>query len=42
MFVLYIILVAAIMVVFVQLFDRDYGLLNWVLYLVGAGSIDFA
>ncbi|WP_232668361.1 carbohydrate ABC transporter permease [Pseudonocardia sp. TRM90224] len=38
----YITSVAATAIVFAQLFDRDYGLLNWLLGLVGVGSIDFA
>ncbi|MEJ3653162.1 sugar ABC transporter permease [Actinomycetes bacterium KLBMP 9759] len=37
----YITSVAATAIVFAQLFDRDYGLLNWLLGLVGIGSIDF-
>lgn len=37
----YITSVAATAIVFGQLFDRDYGLLNWLLGLVGIGSIDF-
>jgi cellobiose transport system permease protein len=41
MLVPYITSVAATTVVFAQLFDRDYGLLNWVLHLVGVGPIDF-
>jgi cellobiose transport system permease protein len=38
----YITSVAATAIVFAQMFDRDYGLLNWLLGLVGIGSIDFA
>jgi cellobiose transport system permease protein len=41
MLVPYITSVAATTVVFAQLFDRDYGLLNWVLHLVGIGPVDF-
>ena len=41
MLVPYITSVAATTVVFAQLFDRDYGLLNWLLHLVGAGPVDF-
>ncbi|MFF0269955.1 carbohydrate ABC transporter permease [Kribbella sp. NPDC004536] len=41
MLVPYITSVAATTIVFAQLFDRDYGLLNWLLHLVGAGPIDF-
>lgn len=41
MLVPYITSVAATTVVFAQLFDRDYGMLNWVLHLVGVGPIDF-
>jgi cellobiose transport system permease protein len=37
----YITSVAATAIVFAQMFDRDYGLLNWLLGLVGIGSIDF-
>ncbi|MCE6998727.1 sugar ABC transporter permease [Saccharothrix sp. S26] len=37
----YITSVAATAVVFAQLFDRDYGLLNWLLGLVGVEPIDF-
>jgi cellobiose transport system permease protein len=37
----YITSVAATAIVFVQLFDRDYGLLNWLLGLVGVEPIDF-
>ena len=33
--------VAATAIVFAQMFDRDYGLLNWLLGLVGISSIDF-
>ena len=38
----YITSVAATTIVFAQLFDRDYGLLNWFLELLGFGHIDFA
>ncbi|MEU4769911.1 sugar ABC transporter permease [Actinosynnema sp. NPDC023794] len=38
----YITSVAATAVVFAQLFDRDYGLLNWLIGLVGIDPIDFA
>ncbi|TDO55210.1 cellobiose transport system permease protein [Kribbella sp. VKM Ac-2571] len=41
MLVPYITSVAATTVVFAQLFDRDYGLLNWALHLVGVGPVDF-
>jgi cellobiose transport system permease protein len=41
MLVPYITSVAATAIVFAQLFDRDYGLLNWLLGLVGIGHIDF-
>lgn len=41
MLVPYITSVAATTVVFAQLFDRDYGMLNWVLHLVGVGPINF-
>jgi cellobiose transport system permease protein len=37
----YITSVAATAIVFAQLFDRDYGLLNWVLGLVGIEPVDF-
>jgi cellobiose transport system permease protein len=37
----YITSVAATAIVFAQMFDRDYGLLNWLLGLLGIGSIDF-
>jgi len=37
----YITSVAATAIVFVQLFDRDYGLLNWLLGFVGVEPIDF-
>jgi cellobiose transport system permease protein len=37
----YVTSVAATAIVFAQMFDRDYGLLNWLLGLVGIGSIDF-
>ncbi|MBP2708448.1 sugar ABC transporter permease [Microbispora sp. RL4-1S] len=41
MLVPYITSVAATAIVFSQMFDRDYGLLNWLLGLVGAGPINF-
>lgn len=41
MLVPYITSVAATTVVFAQLFDRNYGLLNWALQLVGLGPVDF-
>jgi cellobiose transport system permease protein len=34
--------VVAVAVIFGQLFGRDYGLVNWVLGLFGAGQIDWA
>ena len=37
----YITSVAATAIVFAQLFDRDYGLLNWLLGLVGVQPVDF-
>ena len=37
----YITSVAATAIVFVQLFDRDYGLLNWLLGFVGVEPVDF-
>jgi cellobiose transport system permease protein len=37
----YVTSVAATAIVFAQLFDRDYGLLNWVLGLVGIEPVDF-
>ncbi|MCS7477034.1 carbohydrate ABC transporter permease [Umezawaea endophytica] len=37
----YVTSVAATAIVFAQLFDRDYGLLNWVLGLVGVEPVDF-
>ncbi|GAA3083016.1 sugar ABC transporter permease [Pseudonocardia yunnanensis] len=37
----YITSVAATAIVFAQMFDRDYGLLNWLLGLLGIGPIDF-
>jgi cellobiose transport system permease protein len=37
----YVTSVAATAIVFAQMFDRDYGLLNWLLGLIGIGSIDF-
>ncbi|XVU21892.1 carbohydrate ABC transporter permease [Actinoplanes sp. CA-054009] len=41
MLVPYITSVAATAIVFLQLFDRDYGMLNWLLGLAGIGPIDF-
>ncbi|GGP79941.1 carbohydrate ABC transporter permease [Saccharothrix coeruleofusca] len=41
MLVPYVTSVAATAIVFVQLFDRDYGLLNWLLGLVGVQPVDF-
>jgi cellobiose transport system permease protein len=41
MLVPYITSVAATTIVFAQLFDRDYGILNWLLGLVGVQHIDF-
>ncbi|MEU4235841.1 sugar ABC transporter permease [Actinoplanes sp. NPDC026619] len=41
MLIPYITSVAATTIVFLQLFDRDYGLLNWLLGRVGIGPIDF-
>ncbi|MGI5282276.1 carbohydrate ABC transporter permease [Nonomuraea polychroma] len=41
MLVPYITSVAATAIVFAQMFDRDYGLLNWVLGFVGVEPIDF-
>ncbi|TDC75419.1 carbohydrate ABC transporter permease [Streptomyces hainanensis] len=41
MLVPYITSVAATTIVFAQMFDRDYGLLNWLLGLVGLGPVDF-
>ncbi|QFZ24646.1 sugar ABC transporter permease [Saccharothrix syringae] len=41
MLVPYITSVAATAIVFAQLFDRDYGLLNWLLGLVGVAPVDF-
>jgi cellobiose transport system permease protein len=41
MLVPYITSVAATAVVFAQMFDRDYGLLNWLLGLVGIGPVNF-
>jgi cellobiose transport system permease protein len=32
---------AAVAIVFTQLFDRDYGMVNWALGLLGAGDIDW-
>ena len=37
----YVTSVAATAIVFAQMFDRDYGLLNWLLGLVGVAPIDF-
>ncbi|WNV87363.1 sugar ABC transporter permease [Umezawaea sp. Da 62-37] len=37
----YVTSVAATAIVFAQLFDRDYGMLNWVLGLVGVAPVDF-
>lgn len=37
----YVTSVAATAIVFAQMFDRDYGLLNWLLGLVGIGPVDF-
>jgi cellobiose transport system permease protein len=33
--------VAAVTIIFAQLFGRDFGLINWVLELFGAGQIDW-
>jgi cellobiose transport system permease protein len=41
MVVPYITSVAATTIVFAQMFDRDYGLLNWLLGFVGVEPIDF-
>jgi cellobiose transport system permease protein len=41
MLVPYITSVAATAIVFAQMFDRDYGLLNWLLGLVGIGPVNF-
>ncbi|MFC7614315.1 carbohydrate ABC transporter permease [Actinokineospora soli] len=41
MLVPYVTSVAATAIVFAQLFDRDYGLLNWLLGLVGVEPVDF-
>ncbi|WP_433498937.1 carbohydrate ABC transporter permease [Sphaerimonospora sp. CA-214678] len=41
MLVPYVTSVAATAIVFAQMFDRDYGLLNWLLSLVGVEHIDF-
>ncbi|MEV0384773.1 sugar ABC transporter permease [Nonomuraea sp. NPDC050643] len=41
MVVPYITSVAATTIVFAQMFDRDYGLLNWLLGLVGVAPTDF-
>ncbi|GAA2415269.1 sugar ABC transporter permease [Actinomadura vinacea] len=32
---------AAVAIVFTQMFDRDFGMVNWALGLVGAGDIDW-
>jgi cellobiose transport system permease protein len=37
----YVTSVAATAIVFAQMFDRNYGLLNWLLGLIGIESIDF-
>jgi cellobiose transport system permease protein len=37
----YVTSVAATTIVFAQLFDRDYGMLNWVLQLLGFHHVDF-
>jgi cellobiose transport system permease protein len=37
----YVTSIAATAIVFAQMFDRDYGLLNWLLGLIGIGPIDF-
>jgi cellobiose transport system permease protein len=37
----YITSVAATTIVFAQLFDRDYGMLNWLLELLGFGHVEF-
>ena len=37
----YITSVAATTIVFAQLFDRDYGMLNWLLGLLGFEHVDF-
>ncbi|MEV1169261.1 sugar ABC transporter permease [Nonomuraea sp. NPDC049784] len=41
MLVPYVTSVAATAIVFAQMFDRDYGLLNWLLGFAGIGPIDF-
>jgi cellobiose transport system permease protein len=41
MLVPYVTSVAATTIVFAQLFDRDYGLLNWLLGFAGVNPIDF-
>ncbi|MFD1535439.1 carbohydrate ABC transporter permease [Nonomuraea guangzhouensis] len=41
MMVPYITSVAATAIVFAQMFDRDFGLLNWLLGFAGVGPIDF-
>jgi cellobiose transport system permease protein len=41
MLVPYVTSVAATAIVFAQMFDRDYGLLNWLLGFAGVGPIDF-
>jgi cellobiose transport system permease protein len=33
--------VAAVTIIFVQMFGRDYGMVNWVLALVGVGPVDW-
>ena len=37
----YVTSVAATTIVFAQLFDRDYGMLNWILQLLGFHHVDF-
>lgn len=37
----YVTSVAATTIVFAQIFDRDYGLLNWLIGLFGFGPVDF-
>jgi cellobiose transport system permease protein len=32
---------AAVAIVFTQLFDRDFGMINWALGIIGAGDIDW-
>jgi cellobiose transport system permease protein len=41
MLVPYITSVAATTIVFAQMFDRDFGMLNWLLGLVGIGPVNF-